>query len=79
MRDPPSPNGPPDADQPLSFVHSIAWDQADLTSLDWNQDGSLLAAGSYDAILRVCDASGELYFTATMQKVDSHFIQYDVR
>ena len=64
-----SPNGPPEADPPAVFDHKTAWDKADLTSLDWNQDGTLLAAGSYDAILRVCDASGQLYFSETMQKV----------
>lgn len=41
----------------------------DLTSLDWTQDGSLLAIGSYDAILRVCSTSGELYFSHTQHEV----------
>lgn len=66
-----NPNGPPVSDSPVKFDYNTAWDQADLTSLDWNQDGTLLAAGSYDAVLRICDTSGKLYFTETMQKVDT--------
>jgi hypothetical protein len=31
--------------------------------LDWNHDGTLLAIGSYDAILRVVDWNGKLYFS----------------
>jgi len=38
-------------------------EQADLTALDWNFDGSLLAIGSYDSILRIVTASGKLYFS----------------
>ena len=64
-----SPNGPPEADNPTIFDYKVAWNEADLTSLGWNYDGSLVAAGSYDAILRVCDASGQLYFSETMHKV----------
>jgi transducin (beta)-like 1 len=35
----------------------------DVTTLDWNGDGTLLATGSYDGIARVWDASGALRFT----------------
>ncbi|KAG9314167.1 WD40 repeat-like protein [Chiua virens] len=37
--------------------------QADLTSVDWNPDGSLVAIGSYDAVLRVCTSAGKTYLT----------------
>ncbi|KAJ7292731.1 WD40 repeat-like protein [Mycena rebaudengoi] len=38
-------------------------DQGDLTSMHWNPAGTLVAIGSYDSILRVCTASGDLYFS----------------
>ncbi|KAJ3489592.1 hypothetical protein NLI96_g2007 [Meripilus lineatus] len=53
---------------PLTLAHLPKPDQADLTSLDWNHDGSLLAIGSYDAILRVCTSSCELYFAHEQHK-----------
>ncbi|KAA1467843.1 WD40 repeat-like protein [Dentipellis sp. KUC8613] len=49
--------------EPLTLAYYPKEDQGDLTSLDWNSDGSLLAIGSYDAILRVCTSTGELYFS----------------
>ena len=54
---------------PLTLAHLPKPDQGDLTSLDWNNDGSLLAIGSYDAILRVCTSSCELYFAHEQHKV----------
>lgn len=69
VRDP-SPDEPtPNADPPTSFTHLINTKQGDLTSLDWSPDGTLLAAGSYDTYLRVCDSAGQLYFAESMQKV----------
>ncbi|OCH96413.1 WD40 repeat-like protein [Obba rivulosa] len=50
-------------DPPLALAMTPKATQADMTSLDWTPDGTLLAIGSYDAMLRVCNASGELYFT----------------
>ena len=35
----------------------------DVTTLDWNFDGSLLATGSYDGIARVWNGEGELLFS----------------
>ena len=55
---------------PLQLAYLPKSDQGDLTSLDWNPDGTLLAAGSYDAILRVCDASGKLYYSYEQHKVN---------
>ncbi|KIL71635.1 hypothetical protein M378DRAFT_64518 [Amanita muscaria Koide BX008] len=45
-----------------SFFYLSKSDSADLTCLHWSPDGQLLAIGSYDAILRICKANGELYF-----------------
>lgn len=61
------PQGSPSA--PLTLAHLPKSDQGDLTSLDWNHDGSLLAIGSYDAILRVCTSSCEMYFACEQHKV----------
>jgi len=47
----------------VKLAYFAKQDQGDLTSLDWNFDGSLLAIGSYDSILRICTASGKLYFS----------------
>jgi len=48
---------------PLVIDYFAKPEQADPTSLHWNFDGSLLAVGSYDAVLRVCLPSGALYFS----------------
>lgn len=49
----------------------------DLTSLGWNPDGTLLAIGSYDSVLRVCTLEGSIYFSHpqhTVCVIDSHSI-----
>lgn len=48
-------------------------DQGDLTSLDWNHDGTLLAIGSYDSMLRVCTPTGEIDFALTQHEVSPWF------
>ncbi|KAG6897965.1 hypothetical protein C0992_008355 [Termitomyces sp. T32_za158] len=48
---------------PISVTHFAAADAADLTSLDWNADGTLVAIGSYDSVVRICTSTGELYFS----------------
>ncbi|GAM18626.1 hypothetical protein SAMD00019534_018010 [Acytostelium subglobosum LB1] len=40
----------------------------DVTTLDWNHDGSLLATGSYDGYARVWTAKGELMFVLTQHQ-----------
>ncbi|KAI0066419.1 WD40 repeat-like protein [Artomyces pyxidatus] len=55
-------HAPPHFEPPRTLKYAPRED-GDLTSLDWNHDGTLLAIGSYDAVLRVCDASGEMYFS----------------
>ncbi|VDC06227.1 unnamed protein product [Peniophora sp. CBMAI 1063] len=48
--------------KPFSQLRLTENDEADITSLDWNATGTLLAVGAYDAKLRVLTASGDLYF-----------------
>lgn len=40
----------------------------DVTSLDWNNDGSLLATGSYDGYARIWTADGRLATTLMQHK-----------
>ncbi|KIM47604.1 hypothetical protein M413DRAFT_204575 [Hebeloma cylindrosporum] len=67
LPDPPPPRSEKFADapgEPLIMENvSKAGRQGDLTSLDWSSDGTLLAIGSYDSILRVCTNTGSIYFT----------------
>ena len=54
-------------------VHTVTYmrkeESGDMTSLDWNHDGSLLAIGCYDSMLRVCTLSGEIVFAAVRHEV----------
>lgn len=61
---PNGPNNDPTAPiQPTFTLSDITLDsQADLTALNWNHDGSLVAIGSFDSILRICTANGETHF-----------------
>ena len=50
---------------PAQHSHVLRHDIAahsnkDLTTLDWNADGSLLATGAYDGILRIWTRDGEV-------------------
>ncbi|KAH9996020.1 WD40-repeat-containing domain protein [Russula vinacea] len=47
---------------------SSAKADADLTSLDWNFQGTLLSVGSYDATLRIYTVSAELYLESRLHK-----------
>ncbi|PPQ76995.1 hypothetical protein CVT25_014812 [Psilocybe cyanescens] len=49
--------------EPLALDNVSRAVQGDLTSLNWNPEGTLLAIGSYDSILRVCTNSGSVYFS----------------
>ena len=40
----------------------------DVTSLDWNSAGDLLATGSYDGFARIWDSKGELSSTLGQHK-----------
>ncbi|KAJ7837379.1 WD40 repeat-like protein, partial [Mycena olivaceomarginata] len=60
---------PPGAPRRLEFGGS---EHCDLTALHWNAQGTLVAVGSYDSVLRICSVSGELYFSHT-QHEGNHF------
>jgi transducin (beta)-like 1 len=45
--------------------------QGDLTALNWNSQGTLLAVGSYDSILRILTSEGDAYFTNYQHRVRS--------
>jgi len=62
---------PPEPPKSLKKHFSKA-EQGDLTALDWAFDGSLLAIGSYDAVLRICTSSGALYFANPQHQVTRH-------
>jgi transducin (beta)-like 1 len=54
----------------LILKHSAAGEtiSKDVTTLDWNRDGSKLATGSYDGQARIWDASGDLLLTLAKHK-----------
>jgi WD40 repeat protein len=71
---PPAPtdgSGPDAAAHWISPVHSAATSSAgmaDLTAMDWSADGSLLAVASYDAVMRVLTADGDIYMSDPQHK-----------
>ncbi|KAL1951410.1 hypothetical protein VTO73DRAFT_559 [Trametes versicolor] len=54
---------PSQVDPPRTCTFTPNQESGDLTSLDWSKDGTLLAIGCYDSVLRICDANGKLYFS----------------
>ncbi|TBU34793.1 WD40 repeat-like protein [Dichomitus squalens] len=50
---------------PLTCAYTAKGSDSDLTSLTWSNDGSLIAVGCYDSVLRICDSEGKAYFTHT--------------
>ncbi|KDR85615.1 hypothetical protein GALMADRAFT_234582 [Galerina marginata CBS 339.88] len=66
LPDPPPSNSSEFADapgEPLVLENVSKAVQGDLTCLNWNSEGTLLAIGSYDSILRVCTSTGSVYFS----------------
>ncbi|KAF9531829.1 WD40-repeat-containing domain protein [Crepidotus variabilis] len=63
LPDPPAEGFAEAPNLPIALEQISKAEQGDLTSLDWNPDGTLLAIGSYDSILRVCSVEGGVYFT----------------
>ncbi|KAF8167462.1 WD40 repeat-like protein [Crassisporium funariophilum] len=49
--------------EPIALENVSKALQGDLTSLNWNPEGTLLAIGSYDSVLRVCTSQGSIYFS----------------
>ncbi|TFK77481.1 WD40 repeat-like protein [Pluteus cervinus] len=63
LPDPNSPSGfAPPPEPPVVLDFGTKDGPGDLTSLHWNYDGSLLAIGSYDRVLRICTAKGQILF-----------------
>ncbi|KAK0465468.1 WD40 repeat-like protein [Desarmillaria tabescens] len=62
----PEPIDDPRPSIPRSVVFTPKGGQGDLTSMHWNKDGTFLAVGSYDSVLRILTATGETY--ATLEK-----------
>ncbi|KAG7452210.1 WD40 repeat-like protein [Guyanagaster necrorhizus] len=62
----PEPIDDPRPNIPRSVVFTPKGGQGDLTSMHWNKDGTFLAVGSYDSLLRILTATGEIY--ATLEK-----------
>ncbi|KAI6136431.1 WD40 repeat-like protein [Pisolithus sp. B1] len=54
---------------PTSKISLTSSAKADLTSLDWNKDGTLVAIGSLDSVLRIRNASGKTYLIDDHHKV----------
>lgn len=61
-------------EDPIALENVSNFSQGDLTSLDWNFDGTLLAIGSYDSILRVCTSSGALHFSHPQHQVGISYL-----
>ncbi|KAJ7860520.1 WD40 repeat-like protein [Mycena leptocephala] len=53
---------------PHRLEHFSSTDQGDVTALHWNAEGTLIAIGSYDTVLRVCTSTGDLYFSHTQHQ-----------
>ena len=73
------PNGLESAElprEPIALESASRAQQKDLTSLDWNSEGTLLALGSYDSILRVCTSQGSNYFSHPQHQVGEYFLNY---
>ena len=63
--------------EPLLVEQISKTEHGDVTSLGWNPDGTLLAIGSHDSVLRVCTVEGSLYFSHPQHEVgifDAQFV-----
>jgi WD40 repeat protein len=77
LPDPPAENFAETPGEPLVLEQISRAEHGDLTSLGWNPDGTLLAIGSYDSVLRVCTVEGSVYFSHPQHEVcifDAHYI-----
>lgn len=54
---------------PITVNNYVKDIQGDLTALNWNPQGTLLAIGSYDSILRILTSEGDTYFTHYQHRV----------
>lgn len=60
---------PPEPPRRIELIGNT--DQGDVTSLNWNTEGTLFAAGSYDFVLRIFNAAGDIYFSHTLHQVSN--------
>ncbi|KAF7307468.1 hypothetical protein MIND_00541200 [Mycena indigotica] len=56
------------AEGPHQLEHFPDVIPGDLTNIEWNHDGSLVAIGSYDTVLRIFTITGDLYMSHTQHK-----------
>ncbi|KAF7302961.1 hypothetical protein MKEN_01258700 [Mycena kentingensis (nom. inval.)] len=56
---------PPLEPQQVEHFYNPSSEMGDITALQWNPDGSLVAVGGFDSVLRICTSSGDLYFSHT--------------
>eukprot|EP01097_Dermamoeba_algensis_P007853 TRINITY_DN5061_c0_g1_i1.p1 TRINITY_DN5061_c0_g1~~TRINITY_DN5061_c0_g1_i1.p1 ORF type:complete len:486 (-),score=50.70 TRINITY_DN5061_c0_g1_i1:255-1712(-) len=52
----------------LRHINNNLENSKDVTTVDWNGDGSMLATGSYDGLARIWNSSGELLNTLRQHK-----------
>jgi WD40 repeat protein len=71
---PPAENFAETPEEPLVLEQVSKAEQVDITSLGWSPDGTLLAIGSYDSVLRVCTVEGSLYFSHPQHEVGSSML-----
>lgn len=62
------------APTPTEVAYTSDSTQTDITSLSWNPDGTLLAIGSYDSVLRIAQPNGQLYFSHPQHVVSHPFL-----
>ncbi|RPD55852.1 WD40 repeat-like protein [Lentinus tigrinus ALCF2SS1-6] len=61
-------NVPTSIDPPIVCAYAAKGDDRDLTSITWSPDGTLVAVGCYDCILRIYDAQGKGYLVQQQQE-----------
>lgn len=76
--DDPSQFAEPPNKPPLILQHLPDTGPKDITTLDWNPDGSLLATGSFDSVLRIFTRTGEFYMSHPQHQVCTILYHLDI-